>query len=102
MGVFSEEVSGERAVHIGLAWEALDDDLVEDRAFELAGRVAGDPVLARRVARSFRAEADPSPLPWSTAIEVERGVQIWTQARRCLLYTCSGSANGDVTAGAGR
>jgi enoyl-CoA hydratase len=82
MGVFSEEVSGTRAVQVGLAWEAAADDAVEARALELAGRVAGDPVLARRVAKSFRAEADPSPLPWSTAIEVERGVQIWTQARR--------------------
>ena len=95
MGVFSEEVSGPRAVQLGLAWDAVPDDEVEARALALAERVAGDPVLARRVAKSFRAEADPSPLPWSTAIEVERGVQIWTQARRLR-------GDDDVTTGAER
>lgn len=82
LGVFSEEVDGARAVVLGLAWEAVEDAAVEDRALELANRIAGDPVLARRVVKSFRAEADPSPMDWSTAIEVERGVQIWTQHRR--------------------
>lgn len=82
MGLFSEEVSGTRAVELGLAWQAVEDDHVEDRAIELASRIAGDPVLARRVAKTFRIESDPSPLTWAAALEVERGVQIWTQARR--------------------
>lgn len=82
LGVFSEEIDGERAVQLGLAWEAVDDAVVEDRALELAARVAADPLLARRVVASFRAEADHPYLPWSTAIEVERGVQMWTQSRR--------------------
>jgi len=95
MGMFSEEVSGIRAVEIGMAWEAVDDDTVEARALELARRIASDPVLARRVARSFRSETDPSPLPWSAAMEVERGVQIWTQARRLRRA-------GSVSTGAGQ
>lgn len=88
LGIFSEEIDGTRAVELGLAWEAVDDEMVEARATELAGRIASDPLLARRVVASFRAEADHSHLPWSTAIEVERGVQMWTQSRRL------GSPNG--------
>jgi enoyl-CoA hydratase len=82
MGLFSEEVSGDRAVELGLAWEAVPDSDVEGRAVELASRVARDPLLARRVVRSFRLETDGAPLPWATALEVERGVQLWTQNRR--------------------
>lgn len=82
LGVFSEEIDGERAVQLGLAWEAVDDELVEERAMALALRVAADPLLARRVVASFRTEADHASMRWSTAIEVERGVQMWTQARR--------------------
>jgi enoyl-CoA hydratase len=82
MGLFSEEVSGERAVEIGLAWLAVPDREVESRALELAERVARDPLMARRVVRSFRLETDSSALSWPAALEVERGVQLWSQARR--------------------
>lgn len=82
MALFNEEVSGDRAVETGLAWQAVPDDEVESRAFELAGRIAKDPVVARRVVRSFRLETDGPPLTWAAALEVERGVQVWTQGRR--------------------
>jgi enoyl-CoA hydratase len=82
MALFSEELSGERAVQVGLAWEARPDAEVEARALELAARVARDPLVARRVVRSFRLETDGAPLTWAAALEVERGVQIWTQDRR--------------------
>jgi enoyl-CoA hydratase/carnithine racemase len=55
MALFGEEVNGERAVELGLAWESVDDTAVEDRALELAQRVAADPQLARvTVATSVR------------------------------------------------
>lgn len=67
LGLFGEEVSGRRAVELGLAWEAVPDDHVEDRALELATRAAGT-APGRAELRSGaplpavdRAEALPSP-----------------------------------------
>ena len=37
-GIFGEEISGLRAVQLGLAWEALPSEQVEERAAELARR----------------------------------------------------------------
>lgn len=82
MGIFSEEVSGEQAVDIGLAWQALEDEEVEDRAIELARRPAKDPELAREVIRSLRTELGPPAIPWSAALEFERATQMWSQRRR--------------------
>jgi enoyl-CoA hydratase/carnithine racemase len=45
MALFGEEINGDKAVELGLAWEPLDDDAGEDRAIELATRVASDPNL---------------------------------------------------------
>lgn len=85
LGLFSEEVSGSDALRLGLAWEALPDEEVEPRAMELAARAAKDPLLARRALSSFRAELGPPPVSWPAALEMERGVQMWSQRRRQLL-----------------
>ncbi len=82
LGLFGEEVSGRRAVELGLAWEAVPDDHVEDRALELATRAAGDPLLARRAVASFRTELGPPSVSWPAALAMERGVQMWSQRRR--------------------
>lgn len=82
MGLFQEEVDGSRAVELGLAWEALDDDRVEDRAMELAARPAKDPELSREATRSFRGETDNSALGWDAALQFERAIQMWSQRRR--------------------
>jgi len=82
MGLFSEEVSGERAVEIGLAWEAVEPDAVLSRSLELAARITQDIPLARRAVRSFRLETEGASMPWAVALEVERGVQAWSQTRR--------------------
>lgn len=82
MGLFSQEVSGERAVEIGLAWESLADDQVEGRALELATAASKDPALVRVALSSFRIELGPPPVSWPAAVEVERGVQMWSQHRR--------------------
>src|SRR5690606_18659039 len=92
LGIFSREISGERAVEIGLAWEAVADEQVESCARALAAGIAKDPLLARRLVRSFRLETDGGSLPWSAALEMERGVQLWTQARR--LRGVSGNGDG--------
>lgn len=82
MGLFQEEINGERAVEIGLAWRAVDDAAVEDLALELASRPAMDPELAREATRSFRAEAATGGMGWEAGLQFERGIQMWSQRRR--------------------
>lgn len=82
MGLFSQEIDGIRAVQIGLAWEALADEKVEERAIELAHIAAADPILMRRGVKSFRTESGPPTVSWEAALEIERGVQMWSQERR--------------------
>jgi enoyl-CoA hydratase len=82
MGLFSEEISGARAVELGLAWETVDDQEVEGRALEYAHRAAADPELSRRAVASMRTELGPPAVSWAAAIEMERGVQMWSQRRR--------------------
>jgi enoyl-CoA hydratase len=81
MALFGEEVDGERAVRLGLAWEAVDDAAVEDRALELAGRVAKDPALARATVGSFRTETGPPHVSWEVATQFERPAQMWSMRR---------------------
>jgi enoyl-CoA hydratase len=82
MGLFSEEISGDRAVEIGLAWTAADAEEVDDVALTLATRAAADPLLAREAVRSFRAETAGSAMDWPTALHFERATQMWSQRRR--------------------
>jgi len=84
MALFSEEVGGQRAVELGLAWESLADDEVEARAFELARRPAKDPGLARVAVASFRSEVDPPGATWEVASQAERASQMWSLRRRAL------------------
>ena len=77
-----DSVDGRRAVALGLAWEALPDGDVEDRALELAGRAGADAELARRAARSFRLELGPPAVPWPVALDAERAAQMRSLRRR--------------------
>lgn len=82
MGLFSEEIDGPRAREIGLAWDSVPDEQVEERALALAGRAARDPALAREAVRSFRTELDPPGIGWDAALHFERATQMWSQRRR--------------------
>lgn len=82
MGLFGEEVDGERAVALGLAWAAYDDEDVLREATALATRVASDPALARRLVASFRRETRPGGVPWDVAVELERSPQMWSLRRK--------------------
>lgn len=82
LGLFAQEISGQRAAELGLAWEAVTDEEVEDRALEIATLAGRDPQLTRRTVASFRLETGPPQIPWDAAIELERGAQIWSQHRR--------------------
>lgn len=80
MALFGEEINGLRAVELGLAWESLDDAAVEDRARELAERIAADPELARVAVGNFRAET-VTAVSWEIATQFERPAQMWSMRR---------------------
>ena len=84
MAMFGQGIDGARAAALGLAWKALDDAEVEPAARELAAAPAADPELARRVARSLRAELGPPALPWPAALDMERASQMWSMRRKDL------------------
>lgn len=82
MGLFGEEVRGERAVDLGIAWAAHEDEAVEQAARDVAARVAADPELSRRLVQSFRRETAPGGMPWDVAVELERSPQMWSLRRK--------------------
>lgn len=50
----------------------------------LAAAAAKDPELTRRVMNSARLELGPPAVSWSSALEIERGVQMWSMSRKGL------------------
>lgn len=84
MAMFGEAIDGARAAELGMAWVAVADDEVEPTALALAERPAADPALARRVARSMRAQLGPPGLPWDAALDMERAPQMWSMRRKDL------------------
>lgn len=82
LGVFDEEIDGDRAAAIGLAWRAHPDGEVEEHALRLARAAGRDPELARAVTRSARHEA--AGVDWPVALEYERAAQLWSLRRRRL------------------
>ncbi|MFZ2964689.1 MAG: enoyl-CoA hydratase-related protein [Rhodoglobus sp.] len=80
--LFGEDIDAQRAVQLGLAWEAVPDPDVRPRAMELAGRVAADRDLARALVRSFRLQTQQGPLPLDVALQLERPSQMWSMRRK--------------------
>ena len=78
LSLFGESIDGDRAVEIGLAWEAVPEDQVDARALALAARVGREPRLARAMAKSFRDQLGPPGVGWPVALEAERGLQMWS------------------------
>jgi enoyl-CoA hydratase len=81
MTLFGEELSGRRAVEVGVAWEALPDAEVEDRALQLAKQAAVDPELTRMATSTFR-RMSHTHIDWTLAMEAERSAQMWSLRRR--------------------
>ncbi|GHB73742.1 enoyl-CoA hydratase [Streptomyces viridiviolaceus] len=81
MALFGEEINGEQAVRAGLAWDAVDAEQLDDRALELARRVAKDPELARAAVANFRRETGATPMSWDVALQFERTTQMWSMRR---------------------
>jgi enoyl-CoA hydratase len=84
MALFGEQIDGERAAELGLAWVAVDDGDVEETALSLAARAGADPELARRTATSLRTVLGPPAIPWHAALELERASQMWSMRRKSL------------------
>jgi enoyl-CoA hydratase len=74
MALFDLEISGVRAVELGLAWEAVPAAEVLRRAHELAAVPAAHPELARLITRTLRRASGQAD--WRQQVEVERGAQL--------------------------
>ncbi|SDY54015.1 enoyl-CoA hydratase [Modestobacter sp. DSM 44400] len=59
----------------------MDDAAVEDRALELAGRVAKDPELARATVGNFRKELGPPHVSWRSPPSSNGPPQMWSMRR---------------------
>ena len=81
MALFGEEINGDKAVELGLAWESVDDAVVEEPALELADRVAADPALARAAVGNSRKEVVKGAVRWDVAVQFERPSQMWYMRR---------------------
>ncbi len=84
LSIFGATVKAHRALELGIAWEVRPDDEVDTRAFELAARAAHNPALARASTRSMRLELGPPAVSWDAALEMERGVQMWSMTTSAL------------------
>ena len=81
MNLFGMQIDAQWAPELHLAWEAVESDLVDGRALELATSAAEDPELARRTTASLRLELGPPPVSWAAALEIELGAQMWSLRR---------------------
>jgi enoyl-CoA hydratase len=81
MTLLGEEVVGQRLVDLGLAWEALPDDQVDERSLDLARRCT-DPELVRAAMQTFRAQNASRSLPWHSALRAEQAAQMWSMGRK--------------------
>lgn len=81
MSLFGEEIDGKRAHALGLAWDAPAAADVEERAMQLARKVAVDPALSRMAVASFRQELRLPIIGWDVASQLERPSQMWSLRR---------------------
>jgi enoyl-CoA hydratase len=81
MTLLGEEIVGQQLVELGLAWEALPEDQVDERGMELARRCT-DPALVRAATQTFRAQTASRQLPWPSALKAEQASQIWSMGRK--------------------
>jgi enoyl-CoA hydratase len=75
MILFGERVDGQRAWELGLAWESVEDSVVEERALQLAETVTTAPALSTAMVASLRGDR---MLTWRRAAAAERTRQIQT------------------------
>ncbi|MBF0662068.1 enoyl-CoA hydratase-related protein [Rhodococcus sp. (in: high G+C Gram-positive bacteria)] len=77
-----QSLSGSEAVARGLAYTAVAAEDIPVTVEELTRTAAADPELTRRIMTSARLELGPPAVNWESALEIERGVQMWSMARK--------------------
>ncbi|ANY22254.1 enoyl-CoA hydratase-related protein [Gordonia terrae] len=82
MAACGQSLTGSEAAARGLAYAAVPAADLAALVDGLAAPAARDPELTRRVMTSARLELGPPAVPWSSAIEIERGVQMWSMSRK--------------------
>jgi enoyl-CoA hydratase len=75
-------LSGAEAVAHGLAYAAYGAEELLPAALDLVALAAKDPELTRRIKQSLTLELAAGPVPWPAAVEIERGAQMWSLARK--------------------
>ncbi|MBM7459514.1 enoyl-CoA hydratase-related protein [Rhodococcus coprophilus] len=77
-----QSLTGTEAVARGLAYTAVAAEDIPETVDALVRTAAADPELTRRVMTSARLELGPPVVSWSSALEIERGVQMWSMSRK--------------------
>lgn len=71
MCLFADPVPAETAAEWGLIWEAVEDDMLQSRALDLARRLAAGPALAYRAMRRALRESATNDFSGQLALEAE-------------------------------
>jgi enoyl-CoA hydratase len=82
MSLLGRAMSGTEAVRCGLAYAAYPPDELLAAALELVALAAKDPLLTRKTKQSLTLELGSGPVSWPAAVEIERGAQMWSMARK--------------------
>jgi len=82
MAMCGRPLSGAEAVERGLAYAAFPAAELLPAAMELVALAARDPQLTRKVKQSLALQLGTGPVPWQAAVEIERGAQMWSLARK--------------------
>lgn len=82
MALLGRALSGAEAVEQGLAYAAYDAAGLLPAALDMVALAASDPELTRRVKQSLTLELGAGTVPWPAAVEIERGAQMWSLARK--------------------
>ena len=77
-----QSLNGTEAVARGLAHTAVAAEDIPETVEGLVRTAAADPELTRRIMTSARLELGPPAVSWSSALEIERGVQMWSMSRK--------------------
>lgn len=82
MATCGAAMTGSEAVERGLAHAAVAAEEIASYAEQLVAPAAEDPELTRRILRSARLELGPPAVSLPSALEIERGVQMWSMSRK--------------------
>ena len=69
MCLFADPIPAQQAAEWGLIWEAVDDDQLDTRAAELAGRLAEGPTEAYRLTKQALRQSMSNDLEAQLALE---------------------------------